>query len=487
MVAVSGPIVDRLPSGDALADADIETPDDRVLDRVGRRYLPPPPPLAEPVCLRDPGDECLLWTVADPSLRGAHVVLAGDRAVALPRPGQDLVAYRLADGEVAWTGPGDAPWVRQQLVTGDLLLTVDADGLSARSLTDGGERWRRADLNLPPQFDLHTARQVDDVLLLAGLVHDPERRIGYGNGEPSDEVTLEQSEAMLVALDAATGEDTWRAATVGPASIATDGTAVHLAADGRLTALAPDGSIRWAVEGIDPAIGGGVWVTGRYVNLWRGDGSGEQLHRLADGRPLGFGGMVLDSDGDDTLLEVWAGPSGPSDLEGHGPAYLLLDAEDREVWRTPADRSRCTTAARFETDTVRVFTCEQDELVLDRADGSLLDRTSTTDTRSSMPWRATTPGDRGAPHDRVGPFALHPERPDAADSAYVLIDTRDGGEVVRFPPEAFPLMREQHGPWTADLGGIAVIQHRGGLTAIALPPDVATAPRPFRRVAPAML
>ncbi len=457
MIALSGPIVDRLPAGDGVADAAIEAPSDRVLDRVARRYQPPPPPLAEPVCLRDPGDACLLWSITDPNLRGAHVVLAGELLVALQRPGQSVTAFRLSDGEVAWTGPRGAPSARQQLATEELLLTVDANGLSARSLSDGAERWRRDELLT--DVDLYEARDVGGTVVLHGLAVDARA--------PAD-LLVERSDAVLLALDAVTGEDAWRIATVGPAGIAPDGTAVYLATDGRLTAQAPDGTIRWAVDGVDPAVGGGVWVSGRYVNMWRGDGSGEQLHRMADGRPLGFGGTVVASDDDHALLEVWAGPSGPADLVGHGPAYVLLDADDREIWRTPADPSRgCTLTAGFDGDTIRVLTCEQEELVFDRSDGSLL--------RQSRPRPDT--GDLGAPHERMGPFAFAPGTTRRATAPHVLVDTRNGEEVARFPPEAFPLLRERDGPWTSDLGGMAVIQHRGGLTAIALP----ATPQPSRQ------
>jgi hypothetical protein len=77
--------------------------------------------------------------------------------------------------------------------------------------------------------------------------------------------------------------------------------------------------------------------------------------------------------------------------------------------------------------------------------------------------------------ERVGPFALRPEAPGEVGSAWNLVDTRTDTEVARLPPDSVLVTREAEPSWTGDLGGVAVIQHRGGLVAVDLPSEEVTA------------
>ncbi|MEX1177969.1 MAG: PQQ-binding-like beta-propeller repeat protein [Nitriliruptor sp.] len=447
-LVAAGSTIDHLPRDEGVADTAIEAPTAATLDRIERRPPPPSEPLTEPRCLGVPGDRCLRWSLIAPEVATANITVVGDRWLTLGPPDDGIVARRLHDGEVLWSVELEAGTSRQQLTTGDLLITTGRDGISARSLEDGDLRWR-AD---PPadDTDLFAARQVGDRLILAGFRSAP----GPGSTGLPD--------GILVGLDAATGEAAWQVATAGPASVGPDGTSVHLDEDGQLVALSVEGTRRWVVPAVDPDANGGVYIVGRYAAVWQEDGNGEQLHRLRDGRPLGFMGMVLGTDGEHTLIGSWPPDldAGDDQMNAEVPTYRLLDGEDEEVWRTSVD-DVCSGRADLQPDRITIASCRGDILVLDPADGRVIER-------SAPPFDDEMDGSSWS--EPAGPYVLRGGHRAGAREASVLIDTRDGTEVAHLPPDAHFLGRETDRGWGVDLGGVALIQHRAGIAAIDLPP-----------------
>jgi hypothetical protein len=479
LVLAGGPVIDRLPDGSAADDLEVATPSAGVLERVSRRFRPPPPPLRDPVCLREAGVDCFRWTVADRDLAGAQLTVAGDLLLATDLGGTEMTARRLTDGGVAWRASlGEVGGPGRVLTTDALLLTVDDDGLTARDLAGGDVRWRTDEL--PRDVTFLAARQRAEELVLVAVLDAP----------VLDDGTVVGPAATILGLDAATGRTTWKLDTAGPAGIGRDATTAYIDEEGQLVALEPDGSVRWEVAAVTPGSAGGTWVNGGFVTVWSNDDeAGDRLHRLSDGRPLGTGGTVLASDGDRTLLEVWRGrdgaepppdPDGGSPLDGvgDGPAYVLIDGDATERWRVAAEPPGCTLGAQLEGEQVRIIGCGGAELVLAASDGSV---------RSRTPAIEVTDGEMVAFAERVGPYALQPEAPSRATSAWNLVDTRTAVEVARLPPDSLVVTREGDPAWTNDLGGFAVIHHRGGLVALDLPSVRAagsgrTVPPPHRRI-----
>jgi outer membrane protein assembly factor BamB len=447
LLVASGPVVDRLPGdGAAVEDLEVASPSARVLERVASRFQPPPPAVSEPVCLRAAGLDCFRWTVADPELGRAYTQVAGELLLATGFGGGELTARRLDDGSVAWRTSVTSDRV---VATDELLLTVDDGELTARTLADGQIRWRSD--ALPGELTFLAAEQRGAQLVVLAFLDAP----------VLDDGTVVGPTATAIGLDADDGRTRWLTEAVGPAGIAPDATVAFVDAEGDLVALEADGSERWRVPGVTSGGPGGTWINADVVTVWGSDDRGDRMFRLADGRPLGVGGTVLASDDERTFVEVWPGQRGDADDDGQrGPAYALLDADGDVAWQVAADPRGCTLGARLEADTVRVAGCGGSELVLDAADGQVLART---------PAIEVSDGDVATFAERVGPFALQPQRPSEIASAYLLVDTRTGGEVARLPPESVALTREGEATWTHDLGGFAVIQHRGGFVAVDLP------------------
>jgi hypothetical protein len=456
LAVAGGPIVDRLPGDGTLTDLEVSTPSATTLDRVGRRFQPPPAALRDPVCLRSAGDGCFRWSVVDPDLAGAQVLVAGDLLLATGPSGRDATARRLDDGEVAWRAVlADGVRPDRVVATDTLLLTVDDGRLTARDLADGDVRWR--DAPLPEDATILDARQRGDRIVVVAV------REGHDLAEGPDDADagLEQFGGLVLGIDARDGAATWEVESAGPPGVGHDATTVHVDEDGHLVALDPDGSVRWRVPALPEGASGGTWINGGFVTVWSDDGFGDRLHRLHDGQALGVGGTVLAQDGARTLLEVW-----PGEDEG-GPAYVLVDG-DEERWRVPAEASGCSLGADLDAEVARLHKCGGSELVLDAADGSV---------RSHSPPVAGDDEGLALMTERVGPFALRPEAPGEVGSAWNLVDTRTDTEVARLPPDSVLVTREAEPSWTADLGGVAVIQHRGGMVAVDLPAEeVAAAP-----------
>jgi outer membrane protein assembly factor BamB len=451
LLLVGGPIVDRLPGdGAALEDLEVASPSARVLERVTSRFQPPPPTLAAPVCLRAAALDCFRWTVDDVDAGRAHTQLAGDLLLSTGPGSDDLTARHLSNGRVAWRTTVSSDRV---VATDQLLLTVDDDVLSARTLEDGQVRWRSDDL--PDDVTFLAAEQRGAELVLLAFLDAP----------VLDDGTTVGPLATVLGIDAADGQVRWRTDAVGPAAIAPDATVAFVDAEGDLVAVEPDGSERWRVPAVTPGTAGGTWITAGIVTVYSGEDGGDRLHRLADGRALGVGGTALAGDDERTVLEVWPGQqldTSSEDGEQDGPAYVLLDADGEPRWQVPADQRGCTMGAELDADEVRIAGCGGAELVLDATDGQVLSRTE--------PLQASD-GVVVTFAERIGPFALQPQAPSQVASAYTLVDTRTEQEVARLPPDSVAMTRPGDTAWTHDLGGIAVIQHRGGLVAIGLPRD----------------
>jgi outer membrane protein assembly factor BamB len=456
LLLASGPIVDRLPGdGAAVEDLEVASPSARVLERVANRFQPPPPAVSDPVCLRAAGLDCFRWAVADAEVGRAYTQVAGELLLSTGFGGGELTARRLDDGSVAWRTTVTSDRV---VATDQLLLTVDDRELTARTLEDGQVRWRSEDL--PGDVTFLAAEQRGAQLVLLAFLDAP----------VLDDGTVAGPTATAIGIDADDGRTRWRTEAVGPAGIAPDATVAFVDTEGDLVALDADGSERWRVPGVTPGGPGGTWINADVVTVWGSDDGGDRMFRLADGRPLGVGGSVLASDDERTFLEVWPGHRGDTDDDGQqGPAYALLDADGAVAWQVAADPRGCTLGAQLEADTVRVAGCGGSELVLDATDGQVLART---------PAIEVSDGDVVTFAERVGPYALQPQRPSEIASAYLVVDTRTGAEVARLPPESVALTRDGDAAWTHDLGGFAVIQHRGGFVALDLPRDGARPGRP---------
>jgi outer membrane protein assembly factor BamB len=458
LLLVGGPIVDRLPGDDtAIADLEVASPSARVLERVATRFQPPPPALAAPVCLRAAGLDCFRWAVDEADAGRAHTQLAGDLLLSTSFGGGELTARHLSDGRVAWRTSVSSDRV---VATDQLLLTVDDGVLRARTLEDGQVRWRSDEL--PDDVTFLAAEQRGAELVLIAFLDAP----------ILDDGTTVGPLATILGVDAADGQVRWRTDAVGPAAIAPDATVAFVDAEGDLVAVERDGSERWRVPAVTPGSAGGTWITAGIVTVYSGEDGGDRLHRLADGRALGVGGTALAGDAERTLLEVWPGQdigASSEDVEHDGPAYVLLDADGEPRWQVPADQRGCTIGAELDADEVRIAGCGGAELVLDAADGQVLSRTPPLQANDGV---VTTFA------ERVGPYALQPEAPSQLASAYLLVDTRTDQQVARLPPDSVALTRAGETAWTHDLGGIAVVQHRGGLVALDLPRDGARLDRP---------
>lgn len=462
VLVAGGPVVDRLPGDDtAVEDLEVAAPSARALQRVTTRFQPPPPPLTDPVCLRAAALDCFRWTVADADVGRSHVQVAGELVLSTSFENSDVTARRLTDGAVVWRAPLDAGGTAHQVVTTDrLLLTVESGVLTARDLLNGQVRWRTDDL-APDEVTFLAAGQRGPLLVLLAFLDAPVR----------DDGTVIEPTATAIGLDADDGRTGWRREAAGPAGIAPDATVAFVDATGDLIALEPDGRERWRVPAVPPGAPGGTWIHADVVTVWDNETGGDRMFRLEDGRPLGVGGTVLASDDERTFLEVWpgqrAGVDG-DDVDGddvggddeQGPTYALLDGDGDITWQVAADPTGCTLGARFEEELVRVAGCGGSELVLDVADGHVRSRTPPVEVSDSY---AVTFA------ERLGPYTLQPQAPSEATSAYLLLDTLAETEVARLPPDSTALTRQSDAAWDHDLGGIAVVQHRGGLVAIDLP------------------
>jgi outer membrane protein assembly factor BamB len=441
LVASAGPIVDRLPAPtDPLAEAEVASPDDEALGRIGRRYLPPPAPVTEPVCLRDPGHACLRWHVADRSSTPGAVAIAGDVVVVAQPSDPQLRALDLRDGTVAWTATVDSA-APQLAATDELVLTLDRDGLTVRDAADGTIRFGLDGFGHDAWL---SAKQAGDRLV---LVAD---HGGVALGPDGEDGQAEPFTALGV--DAVTGEVTWRSNGIGAAGVAADGTSVLVEGEA-LVARTPDGEVSWTRTPEQPP--GGGWIAGRLVHVWARDGSADRLYRLEDGDPLDVRGHVVAWSGRHALLET-----GPADGPGTDARLVLL--EDHEpVWEITAP-SECSNGARIAIALVHVVTCDGTEVTYDLADGREL---------GTVPPEPAGGADGSwAGSERIGPYTLGPESAQDARSAWVLVDTRTDVEVVRLPPNAYAVQRDTPDGWRVDADGVAVIQHLGGLTAIDVPP-----------------
>jgi outer membrane protein assembly factor BamB len=451
-VSAGGGIVDR--AGDrpaAVQDVAVTAPDVDALDALEPEAPPREPTLQRPTCARTGDQSCFLWTAETGRGRFDAVAVGDGLLVSEDALGGALVARDVHDGTVVWAADLPRGFSEDTLrVVGDVLVHASGGELVVRELVTGVERWRTGELGRLAPYDVHLS---PDVLVAVGESH---RATSEGGGPPN---------AVAAGFDPASGEVLWRREGRN-ATLAAGGVTVLTTEAGELRAHEPTGERRWQLgqrldlrpagrPGADQ--GASVWASGHVVSIHDGDAHSE-LHRLADGAPLGFDGFPMVDDDEHTLVELH---------EGRVKQFALFD-ELGEVWRTEGPGLvGCASGASLEADTVEISTCGGGRLSLDRSDGTELARTPPPTTRADAYG--------GRRFGRVGPFELTNGDPTAQAAAVVVTDLRDGSEVARMPSDSHPVWRER--VWSdRDLGGVVVIRSRGWLSALALrgdrrPPD----------------
>lgn len=427
----------------AVQDVAIAAPDEEVLERVAQRRTPRPrvETLTEPTCAEETDLSCFAW-VARTEGRGFDTIVASDQLLITEETlAGNLVARDLHDGSIVWSVDIPRGFYDQVLrAIDDLLVHLEGGELVGRDLATGRERWRTDALG---RFSPWSLQRAGDVLVAAGESH----RATFEAGGPPNSVAA--------GIDPDTGAVRWQLEGK-TASLAADAVVVLVDTDGNLRAHEPTGELRWQIdEALDPYHGETAWVEGHIVTVYEATGP-ETSYRLSDGAPFELRVGTMTSDADHTLVELY-------DVDSIGwttTGEVALVGVDGEVWR--ADSSAwggCTEEAQLAATTVRLGTCDEGTVVLDRADGTELLRTP-------------APQDSAAAFHRwprVGPYEVSnvDEQSEAGDT--VVTDLRDGGEVARLPPDTWPLWGPGP-PEGPDLGRVMVLESPGWLSALWLPP-----------------
>lgn len=458
-VVTGGGLVDRagVRSG-PVQDPTVTPPDATVLDEL-ERQPPPPVPLVEgPTCTRTVSSACFLWTAETSDAGVAAVAITDGMIVIASADAGSVEARDLDDGAVLWSVDDGTGFVGGELVVADdLLLHAAPDGLVARELATGVERWR-SDTDELARFVADAAQHSGEVLIAFGEVRERATGEDVGVGR-----------AVAAGIDPDTGSLLWTRAGRSVTGAA-GGATVLTTEDGRLHVYGPDGELRWQNdEQLSRPRGASAWARGHVVVRFPGE-QRSQLYAVGDGTPLDFDGHVVGFDDEHSLV----------DLHGDDPdALALLDAGG-EVWRTElTGTSNCVATADFRPLVIDVTFCDGDAVTLDRADGSLLGRTE-----GRMTERVLVTSDGSA--DQVGPYEFRPVRDaDGQLSGAAVSDARTGVDVALVPPDTWPLWDETHS--SADLGGALVLQGRGWLAALDLPTasgEPGPAPRPGNTAKP---
>jgi outer membrane protein assembly factor BamB len=446
-------LVDRMATGpDAVQDPTVTPPDAAVLDELEPQQPPPVPLVEAPTCTRTVASACFLWAAETSDEGLAAVAIAEEMIVIADASTGSVQARDLDDGAVAWSVDDGSGFVGGKLVVAaDLLLHATPQGLVARELTTGVERWR-SDSDELARFVADSAQHSGDVLIALGEFRERATGEAVGVGR-----------AVAAGIDPATGSLLW---TRDGRSVtgAAGGATVLTTEEGRLHVYGPDGELRWQNdEQLSRPRGASAWASGHVVVRFSGE-QRSQLYAVGDGAPLEFDGHVVGFDDDHSLVE----------LHGDGSdTFALLDAGG-EVWRAVLPgASDCVDSADLRPRVVDVTFCDGDAVTLDRADGSLLERTEGPRTE-----RVLVTSDGSA--DRIGPYEFRPVR-DAEGrlSGAAVSDVRTGVDVALVPPDTWPVWDEVRS--SADLGGVLVLQGRGWLVALDLPAradEPGPAPRP---------
>ncbi|MFN0026529.1 MAG: PQQ-binding-like beta-propeller repeat protein [Acidimicrobiales bacterium] len=225
-----------------------------------------------------------LWTRDIPWVRRQGLLRSGPTAVAGTHGG--LVAFDAASGAPLWQTSGvgeEAFGINQALV-----LSSTSSEIRTRSITDGTMAWS------------WSASQ-DAYFAGAAL-----QSAGSGAG-----VVALNDAGTVVGLDAGSGEVLWRVASGGdagfPPSVSADGqTILQAVFEGRVLALAADGTQRWHWQAPKGA--------------------------AVAGPPLAHGELVL------VRTDPWYGPQGTDQPDPDAAQLVVLRASDgRQLWRTPID------------------------------------------------------------------------------------------------------------------------------------------------------
>lgn len=439
VASVGAGIVDRPGTrSTAVRDTVVATPDADTLDAL-EPLEPAPRPLGldAPNCTGSAQFSCFRWTARADGAGFRAVAVGAGSVVTVDAAG--LTARDLRSGSTRWTAPGDGRGGDGSLVVaGDLILHRTDGDLVGRALGSGEQRWRNAALG---GFRADEVHRHDDIVAASGHHETTTGTAGIERGK------------LVGGIDAATGALLWHASGRS-AGLAAEGISVLLTAGGELRAYEATGDLRWEIPVPLDGVDSGVWAEGHLVGVY-GSWQTPQAYRLLDGEPLTFVGEALTSDADHTLVAEFRDRDGAG-LQASGDVVLL--GAEGEVWRADdVVDGWCYRGARLRGTTVEIRDCRGVRIVLDRSDGTERSRVAATD--------ADSPRTDGG--TRVGPYEL---RYDATGELLVR-DTDHDVEVARMPTGTWPVGARTEGDSSHDLGGVALLQGRGWLTALDLPSE----------------
>jgi hypothetical protein len=375
-----------------------------------------------PVCLPDP--DCVAW-IAPASIAGRAPTATVVDDLALVRVRDGLEARDVATGHLRWrTALADAAERRTYLpvaTTGDLALLTDVRGgevqLLAIELADGTVRWR-----LPDVEELVAAHAVDEQLLVQ--VIRPQGTLPVP-ADASRSATARPEQVLAVSPD--DGEVRWE---VGGSLLRVVRDGVVVVEGDEVRVVDPDGRTRWRADALTETRPGWLHVAGRFVRVVDVLGRSGPARSLADGREVPYEGDLVaiadleaadgDPYGSDAAAIVERHPDGTTDLS-------LLDG-DEVAWERTFERIGCCAPPQLEGDRLTVPAADGGRWVLDRRDGSLIERTPPSGelatSRSSLPAR----GDVTV--EEIGPAS-------ARSSELALVER--GRTTVRLPANTWPV------------------------------------------------
>jgi outer membrane protein assembly factor BamB len=319
-----------------------------------------------PVCLRTPA--CVAW-IEPASIAGRTPTATVVADLTLVRVRDGLEARDTADGTLRWRADlADAADRSTYLpvlaapANRVALLTDEVDGTSTLAgvdLATGRVRWRLAGV-----AEVTAVREHDEVLLVQ-VVRTP-----AAAGEDARQTRDEQ----VLAVAADDGEVRW--STGGRLLQLVDDGVVVVASDAVLLRR-PDGATGWRQDLTDGFAPAWIDVKGRFLRLFDGPGTPSPVISLADGEPLDLVGDLV------PVADPHGTPGRPfrSDLAAvvdrhrDGTTELTLLEGTGETWRVTFERLGCCSPLQLQDDTLLVPASDGGRWVLDRADGSLVERT----------------------------------------------------------------------------------------------------------------
>ncbi len=358
----------------------------------------------EPVCLADPA--CVAWLepVADAGGAPAATV-AGD--LTLVRVPDGLEARDTDSGELRWRSPLDAATDRE-----DTLPVRATDGLAL--VTDGG----RGDSRLLAH-DLRTGEvrwQLDGVTELTDLYAAADVTLLH----------LHRPDQQVVAVRPHDGEVVWTAEAAGLLRLAVD--AAVIVDEDAIVVVGSDGVERWRRPVDTEEVPAWLNTTGSLVQPFDRDGRAGPVLSLADGEPVEVddGELVPVAAPDDDPAETFlTDVAGVRHERADGGVDLTLLEGDQVAWQVTFERLGCCAPLRLVGEGLAVLASDGGRWVLDRADGSVLER---------LP-----PDDDGASASLLTRSGVSVEELDRADTGTGLALVDAGRRVARVPADAWPV------------------------------------------------